>query len=93
MDAAKELKYVREELKRTTLKLEWYRQEATVTAQKLEAIRQLVEQGSFLDLENEIILKIIIMKDTYWLEKRIEGLEKHIENLYEVIEEISNHYA
>jgi uncharacterized membrane protein YjdF len=27
------------------------------------------------------------MKDTYWLEKRIEGLEKHIENLYEVIEE------
>jgi hypothetical protein len=55
MEAAKELKYVREELKRTTLKLEWYRQEATITAQKLEAIRQVIEQGSFLDLENQIL--------------------------------------
>ena len=55
MDAATELKYVRDELKRTTLKLEWYRQEATNCSQKLEAIRQVIEQGSFLDLENQIL--------------------------------------
>jgi hypothetical protein len=27
------------------------------------------------------------MKDVYWLEKRIEGLEDHVNNLYEIIEE------
>jgi hypothetical protein len=47
MEASRELKYVREELKRTTLKLEWYRQEATNCSQKLEAIS--------LDLENQIL--------------------------------------
>lgn len=27
------------------------------------------------------------MKDTYWLEKRIEGLENHIEELYKIIDQ------